>query len=170
MALVYAVHTPLFSDAAYPYTESFSAGSCPVNKSAYAAEQRYAYPSNALGGDVFQVVDGAPGMKRALSAGGPIAVAFKVYADFYESSIAGIGAPGRGQQWRDSVYDPPTEPECVQTSDCFGLYPGLAESTITECDAGRCFAGGHAVECVGWATSDDGIEYWILKNSWGYLQ
>jgi cathepsin B len=27
-------------------------------------------------------------------------------------------------------------------------------------------AGGHAVRLVGWGTSDEGVDYWILINQW----
>ena len=26
--------------------------------------------------------------------------------------------------------------------------------------------GGHAVELIGWGSTDDGTEYWLMKNNW----
>jgi hypothetical protein len=32
---------------------------------------------------------------------------------------------------------------------------------------GQEYAGGHAIECVGWGKEESGEGYWIMKNSWG---
>jgi len=29
------------------------------------------------------------------------------------------------------------------------------------------YAGAHAVKMLGWGTSEDGTDYWLLANSWG---
>ena len=44
------------------------------------------------------------------------------------------------QSYASGVYDEPSCSEIIQT---------------------------HAVLCVGFGTTDDGVDYWIMKNSWG---
>lgn len=76
---------------------------------------------------------------------GPIAAGFNVYKDFLEKFAPSITSPdGKGKQ--SDLY-----PRNIYV-------PKIADDEEP--------IGGHAVRIVGWGT-DDGIDYWILANSWG---
>ena len=157
----------LVSEAAYPYIQQYS-GWCRVDWDSDLIEARRYRLDNIVtragGNRWWDPGLDIPDVERIkwVLRGGPIVVAYKVFVDWY-----GQAYPGGGQQWRDAVYDTPAEPECTEDSGCTVLYPEVARHKLMACDAGKCYAGGHAVEMVGWGIAATGLEYWILKNSWG---
>ena len=46
--------------------------------------------------------------------------------------------------------------------DDFPLY----KEGVYQVTPGSTVLGGHAVELIGWGSTDDGTEYWLIKNNW----
>lgn len=80
---------------------------------------------------------------------------------------------------------PPGDVTCIKDA-IFGKGPVLASFTVTEefrsgypandpeyvyrgpdCDHPETPVGGHAVAIYGWGETHDGLQYWLVRNSWG---
>eukprot|EP00968_Pinguiococcus_pyrenoidosus_P010669 scaffold846_cov252-Pinguiococcus_pyrenoidosus.AAC.32 len=99
-------------------------------------------------------------LEQAVGIFGPVSVAFQVASDFKVSSSRRLSVAGQGLTLK---HRPPFRvcflPLVSQQYDS-----GVYSSDI--CQSGAQDVN-HAVLAVGYDTTDDGMPYWIIKNSWG---
>ena len=82
-------------------------------------------------------------------------------ADFYDADTIAENV----RSMKTHIYqDGPIVGCMLEVFPDFQHYDGV---TIYEPEPGQTSLGGHAIEILGWGKNEEGIEYWICRNSWG---
>lgn len=118
---------------------------------AYIAESDYPYQQSAGGNRFGTCITKPPGY----------------YDTIAPSSTYQIDGNGRDliRNMKAHIYhDGPIIGAMLAVYPDFNYYDGLS---IYDPSPNQTSEGGHAIEILGWGKNDDGVEYWICRNSWG---